>query len=72
MKHKYQTFVKYTSDKFKTNPKTFWSFFHDKIQSKAIPDTLTDGDSEYTEPAAKANLFTNYFLQRRQCETPRK
>ena len=36
-------------------------FFHDKTQSKAIPDTITDGDSEYTEPAAKANLFNNYF-----------
>ena len=31
---------------------------------KAIPDTLTDGDSEYTEPAAKANLFNNYFQSR--------
>ena len=61
MKHKYQTFVEDLSDKVKTNPKTFWSFFHDKTQSKAIPDTLTDGDSEYTEPAAKANLFNNYF-----------
>ena len=57
MKHKYHTFVEDLSDKVKTNPKTFWSFFHDKTQSKAIPDTLTDGDSEYTEPAVKANLF---------------
>ena len=42
-------------------------FFHDKTQSKAIPDTLTDGDSEYTEPAAKANYLTiifNPFLQK--------
>ena len=36
-------------------------FFHDKTQYNAIPDTLTDGDSEYTEPAAKENLFNNYF-----------
>ena len=65
MKHKYQTFVEDLSDKVKTNPKTFWSFFHDNTQSKAIPDTLTDGDSEYTEPATKANLFNNYlFLQK--------
>ena len=49
MKHKYQTFVEDLSDKVKTDPKTFWSFFHDKTQSKAIPDTLTDGDSEYTQ-----------------------
>ena len=28
-KHKYQTFVEDLSDKVKTNPKTFWSFFHD-------------------------------------------
>ena len=63
MKHKYKTFVEdfCRSDKVKTNPKTFWSFFHDKTQSKAIPDTLTDVDSEYTEPAAKGNLFNNYF-----------
>ena len=61
MKHKYHAFVEDLSDKVKTNPKTFWSFFHDKTQSKAIPDTLTDSDSEYTEPAAKTNLFNNYF-----------
>ena len=61
IKHKYQTFVEDLSDKVKTNPKTFWSFFHDKTKYKSIPDTLTDGDSEYTKPAAKANLFNNYF-----------
>ena len=61
MKHKYQTFVENFSDKVRTNPKTFRGFFHVKTQSKAIPDTLTDGNSEYTEPAAKANLFNNYF-----------
>ena len=61
MKHKYQTFVEDLSYKVNTNPKTFWSFFHDRNQSKAIPDFLTDGDSEYTGPAAKANLFNNYF-----------
>ena len=41
MKHKYQTFVEVLSDKVRTNPKTFWYFFYDISQSKAIPDTLT-------------------------------
>ena len=38
MKHKYQTFVEDLSDQVKTNPKTFWSFFHDKkLNLKQFP-----------------------------------
>ena len=66
MKHKYQTFVEDLSDKVKTNPKTFWSFFHDKTQSKAIPDTLTDGDQSILNQQPKQIYLTiifNLFLQ---------
>ena len=60
-KHNYQTFVEDFSDKVKKNPKRFWSFFHEKTKSKAIPDILTDGISEYSDTAAKADLFNKYF-----------
>ena len=61
MKHNYQIFVEDSSDKVKTNPKRFWSFFHEKTKSKAILDILTDGISEYSDTAAKADLFNKYF-----------
>ena len=61
MKHNHQTFVEDLSDKGKKNPKRFWSFFHEKTKSKAIPDILTDGISEYSDTAAKADLFSKYF-----------
>ena len=61
MKHNYQTFVKDLSDKVKKNPKRFWSFFHEKTKSKAIPDIVTDDISEYSDTAAKADLFNKYF-----------
>ena len=61
MKHNYQTFVEDLSDKVKKNPKRFWSFFHKKTKSKAIPDILTDGISEYSDTAVKADLFNKYF-----------
>ena len=50
------------SDKVKKNRKRFWSFFHEKTKSKAIPDILTDGISEYSDTADnKADLFNKYF-----------
>ena len=47
--------------KLKPTQKHSGLFFHDKTKSKSIPDTLTDDDPEHIEPAAKTNLFTNYF-----------
>ena len=63
MQHICQTFVEDLSDKVKTNPKTLWGFCHDKTKSKSLPDrpTLTDSDSEYTEPAGKAKVVNIYF-----------
>ena len=55
MKHNYQTFVENLSDKVRKNLKRFWSFFHERTKSKAIPDILTDGISEYSDTAAKAD-----------------
>ena len=37
------------------------SFFHGKTKSKAIPDILTDGISEYSDTADKADSFNKYF-----------
>ena len=49
------------TDKVRKNPKQFWSFFYEKTKSKTIPDILPDCFSEYSNPAAKANLFNKYF-----------
>ena len=35
--------------------------FYEKTKSKAIPDILTDGISEYTCTAAKTDLINKYF-----------
>ena len=38
------------------------SFFsHKKTKSTAIPDILTDGIVEYSDTAAKTDLFNKYF-----------
>ena len=56
MQHNYQNFLEDFSDKDKTNPKTF-CFFPDKTKPKSIPNTPTNGGSEYSLPSAKANLL---------------
>ena len=62
MKLNYQTFVEDLSDKVrKIKNKFSGPFFHGKTKSKATPDILTDGISEYSDPAPKADIFTKYF-----------
>ena len=47
--------------KLRKKLKRFWSFLHEKTKSKAIADILSDGISEYSDTAAKADLFNKYF-----------
>lgn len=61
IRNKQEMYISGLGDAFKMNPKRFWSHFRSITKYKAIPCSLSDGESECHEPKAKAHLFNVYF-----------
>ena len=61
IKTKRNNFILSLKDVCKTNPKRFWSFFHFKTKSQALPDVISDSERECSAPSDKATLFNCYF-----------
>ena len=61
IKIKRDNFISSLQDVCKTNPKRFWSFFHFKNKSQALPDIISDSTRECSISSDKATLFNSYF-----------
>ena len=61
LKASYKQYVQGLGEKFKHNPKAFWSFVKHKTGQGSIPYTLYYNNTVLSDSIMKANAFNNYF-----------
>ena len=63
MSFKFSHYLKSLSDKLKTNPREFWSFYSLEFKTKRLPEVITYSSKARSakDPVEKASLFNEFF-----------
>nr|CAH7734652.1 unnamed protein product [Callosobruchus chinensis] len=54
-------YLKNVQNQLKDNPKSFWSFVHQKHKASRIPGNMHNGDESHSNPTAIVNAFADFF-----------